>query len=113
MSDTKTPEAAAIPRSQQRVVRRQWCVDRACAIARPETEVRDILEMAVQFEEYLETGKQSQKLEVALLASTMDEAENCVMGVTKHAARKLRDFLIERGCLPPNSDSATASRISK
>ena len=83
------------------IEKRQWCLEKAIAFAGTDdqTQTDDILTIAERFRLFLD-GKGTRMIEVAELASVMDEAKD-QRGITAATAKRFREYLTERGLLHP------------
>lgn len=88
----------------QRVVLRQWCVDKAIDFCKPvsEAQTADLMDCAARIERYVTTGKYAPLIEVGLLIDVMHEAETATLGVGPAKVKAVCAYIAERCDLPQN-----------
>lgn len=79
---------------------RQCALEQAVAFCRGDDSLtaRDVLDVACQFEKYLNDGRNPETQFMATLASHLEEAD-VAAGLTRPMIEKISKFLYERGCL--------------
>lgn len=89
---------------------RKWCVEQAINWAKEDAgrmQTDQMIDCAALIERYVTTGKSSQMMEVGLLMSAMQEAEQCTPGVGRSKAKAVCDAVLQRCGVRPNAVRST------